>query len=201
MGEIINKNRSFILLFLAILAVVIGILLLEKADSIQSSEEVVISNFEEKDKVFEEEKRRNLIKVDVGGAVKNPGVYELEEGQIVNDAILAAGGFSDEANLDFVEQNINKAKRVTDGEKIYIPQQTDVLGASEVESGYKSAGITDKININTGSLNELDSLPGIGPSYAQKIIEGRPYSKIEDIKKVSGIGISTFEKIKDLITV
>ncbi len=133
--------------------------------------------------------------VDVSGAVPRPGVYELPEGSRVNDAVEAAGGFLAEAD----KTNVNLAAPVEDGQKLEIPFQS---GLGPTDTG---GGSTDLIDINTASLQELDSLPGIGPTLAQAIIDYRnangPFLTIEDIMLVDGIGPSTFEQIKDLITV
>ncbi len=140
------------------------------------------------------------LRVYVSGAVVHPDVYELPAGGIVKDAIEAAGGATGEADLD----RINLALSVVDGQHIYVPrlgeESPPVSPPSEPSraSGVITGG---KININTASQSEIETLPGIGPSKAQGIIENRPYSSIEEIKKVPGIGEATFQKLKDLITV
>lgn len=146
------------------------------------------------------------IKVHVVGAVPRPDVYELLEGARVQDALDAAGGALAEANLD----GLNLAALVVDGQQLDIPYKDGVepietveLPGSETATPDPNAG--ERININTASLEELDSLPGIGLTTAQKIIDYRlangPFAKIEDILNVSGIGPTTFEGLKDLITV
>jgi len=134
--------------------------------------------------------------VDVAGAVPRPGVYELPDGSRVNDAVQAAGGFLAEAD----KTSINLAAPLEDGQKLEIPFVTGAAPA-----GVESFEAPVLIDINTASLDELDTLPGIGPTLAQNIIDYRdtygPFSFIEDIMNVDGIGSSTFEEIKDLITV
>lgn len=148
----------------------------------------------------------------VCGAVVNPGVYELSEGSRIDDAITAAGGFSEDADRTYV----NLAARLSDGSKLQIPtisETSDEALAKEIESfdtgdnGYKS-GASDGsglININTASQTELATLPGIGEGIAGKIIKYRDengsFKSIEDIMKVSGIKDKLFSKIKDQITV
>jgi competence protein ComEA len=131
--------------------------------------------------------------------VNRPDVYELPAGSIVKDAIKAAGGATGEADLD----RINLALSVADGQHIYVPSRGEE--SPPVSPPTEPPGTTSKaggrININTASQSELETLPGIGPSKAQGIIENRPYGSIEEIKKVPGIGEVTFQKIKDLITV
>jgi competence protein ComEA len=139
--------------------------------------------------------------VHITGAVPRPGVYALPEGARVQDGISAAGGFLAEAD----KFGINLARVLEDGEQIDIPYSA---GASIVIPTPGIEVITSSselIDINTAAQFELESLPGIGPTTAQKIIEYReangPFASIEDIVNVSGIGPGTFERIKDLITV
>jgi competence protein ComEA len=137
--------------------------------------------------------------------VAHPDVYELSYDSIVKDAIEAAGGPTGEADLN----RINLARRVHDEEQIYVPQKGEESfpvsppsGPSAPSSSSQEGG---KVNINTATAEELDTLPGVGPSIAQRIIDYRttngPFQSIEDIKNVKGIGDATFEKLKDKITV
>jgi competence protein ComEA len=131
--------------------------------------------------------------VDIDGAVINPGVYQLNDGDRVNDAIIMAGGLTETAYT----KNLNKARKLVDGEKIYI------LTEDEIESE-DVPGNSGLININTATINDLMSLPGIGEVYAQRIIDYRNiknFSNIEQIKEIEGIGDKTFEKINTLITI
>jgi len=140
------------------------------------------------------------VQVYVSGAVTHPDVYELPTESIVKDAIEAAGGATSEADLD----RINLALLVADGQHIYVPQQGEEsppVSPPTEPTGTTSAEAEGKVNINTASQSEIETLPGIGPSRAQGIIENRPYESIEDIQKVPGIGEATFQKLKDLITV
>jgi len=134
--------------------------------------------------------------VDVAGAVPRPGVYELPVGSRVNDAVQAAGGFLAEAD----KANINLAAPLEDGQKLEIPF---LPGAATAGVPQPTEPPAEVININTATLEELQSLPGIGPTLAQAIIDYREtngdFYFIEDIMNVSGIGPSTFENIKDLI--
>src|SRR5512138_284576 len=141
------------------------------------------------------------IVVHITGAVPRPGVYALPQGARVQDGISAAGGFLAEAD----KTNINLAQALEDGQKLDIPF---IEGGSPVLATplpQVIATTTDLININTASAAELDTLPGIGPTTAQKIIDYRtqngPFLNAEDIINVSGIGPGTYERIKNLITV
>ena len=140
------------------------------------------------------------LRVYVSGAVTHADVYELPAESIVKDAIEAAGGATSEADLD----RINLALSVADGQHIYVPklgEESPPISPPTEPSDIASGKAGSKININTASQSEIESLPGIGPSKAQGIIENRPYNSIEEIKKVPGIGEATFQQIKDLITV
>jgi len=143
------------------------------------------------------------VMIDVGGEVIKPGVYELNNGDRVNDALVAAGGLSAKADRDWVEKNLNKAEKVVDGQKIYIPKVGEILGDSVVGRD-ATHGVSTNIKIvrlNTATLEQLDTLNGIGPSIAQKIIDYRTanggFKNVEELKLVSGIGDKLFEKIKD----
>lgn len=134
------------------------------------------------------------IVVHVAGAVKNPGVYTLEEGKRVKDAIEVAGGALPEADL----LRLNLAQKIHDEDKLYVPKIGET--PEQLEQANESYGATvgissksdGKVNINTADETELIQLPGIGPATAQKIIDYRTtngfFKSIEDIKKVSGIG-------------
>lgn len=135
------------------------------------------------------------IAVDVEGAVVSPGVYKLKEGQLNQDAINAAGGFSADEDTEWVAKNLNLALKVTDGEKIYIPKE----GEAAVADQSSADEVSGLININTATESELDSLPGVGSVTAGKIIDGRPYTSIDELLDKKIVGNSEFEKIKDLI--
>lgn len=147
--------------------------------------------------ITEEEVGESEVFVDIQGAIKQPGLYQLAPNSRVNDLLIKAGGLSAEADREWVAENINLAQKLTDGAKLYIPKQ----GESPPSVGGTVAGrFIGKININTASQAQLESLPGIGPAYAQRIISNRPYQQIEDLLKVAGIGPKTLEKIKDQVT-
>lgn len=142
--------------------------------------------------------------VHLDGAVKNPGILTLAPGARLKDALEAAGGLLPDADM----QNINLAVTLQDGEKIWIPTlppQSTSLTTPNVAQQPSPERVTKLVNINTASQEELETLPGIGPVLAQRIIAYRtehgPFKTIEEILNVVGIGSKTFEKIKDLITV
>lgn len=140
------------------------------------------------------------IKVDICGAVKKPGVINLVEGDRVIDAINKAGGLTDKADI----LRINRSKYVCDSEKIIIPEIGEKIIVDDTNDS-DVIGIDKKININTASKDELIRLDGIGESISERIIRYRQknngFKSIEDIMKVSGIGQSKYEQIKDSIKV
>ena len=137
------------------------------------------------------------IKVDVAGAVENPAVYNLSSDARVEDAIKLAGGFSDNANADFISKTLNLSQKLTDGEKLYIPFQGESVGGVVGSGGAVGA----KLDVNSASEADLDNLPGVGPATAQKIIQGRPYSVVDDLINKKSVTKSIYDKIKDLIEV
>lgn len=143
------------------------------------------------------------VKVDVSGAVVSPGVYSLPNDARVEDALKQAGGVTQAADPAYVAKAINLAQKVADGMKIYVPQASEVpqMGASLVQ-GTSTSMLNEQtlININTASLADLDKLSGVGAVTAQKIIDNRPYSGIEDLVIKKAVSRSVYEKIKGEIT-
>ena len=158
-----------------------------------------------------------LIKVDVSGAVREPGVCELPNGSRVEDALKQSGGLSDEADKGWISRKLNLAAKLSDGDKLYIPKEGEVAGVAdppvEIPKSVSGGGLSavsqrpvtsGLVNINTASQSELEGLTGIGPVKAQAIIAYRssnPFDNIEEIMEVKGIGAGTFGKIKDRIVV
>lgn len=163
------------------------------------------------------------IYIDVSGAVYKPGVYEASAGARIGDLVEMAGGISYEADRYFVERNFNMARFVGDQDKIYIPFMFDIaLGTfteqkrvleylqplSEDASEISEVPQTDANNsqsqftlsLNEASAEELDTLTGIGPVTAQKIIENRPYITVEDLLNKKVVNQSTFDKIEPNIS-
>ena len=220
--------KKFILILIGISIVLGGAIFILYKNSEEEKEEVVDifkeeENNEEEEKIDDlpkEEKKEEVstVIVDIKGNVNNPGVYEVENGKRINDVINMAGGLTEDADTS----NINLAKIVTDEMTIVIYSKEEVLEKykSEVcicDCPYitNDACITNEpteeestsnlVNINTASVDELMTLPGLGEAKAKSIIEYRTkngnFTSIESIKEVSGIGEAIFEKIKDYITV
>jgi competence protein ComEA len=154
-----------------------------------------------------------MVRVYITGAVAKSDVYFLPQGSIIKDAVEAAGGF----NADADPERINQALELKDQQQIHVPRLDEVDPPPPVQGGSENndppaenntspespgGGI---ININTATLEHLDTLPGIGPAIAQRIIDYREkiggFKNIEQITEVSGIGEATFEKIKGSITI
>ncbi len=144
---------------------------------------------------------QNTIKVDIEGAVEHPGVYELKKGDRTEDIVKKAGGFSREADHRWIIKNLNLAVKLIDGAKIYVPflgESSSFVPPNSLNSPMNPPSL---INLNSVSQSDLESLPGIGPVTAEKIIAGRPYEKIEDLLNKKIVGKSVFEKIKEKISV
>lgn len=150
----------------------------------------------------------NAIVVHVDGAVASPGVYELAiASPRVRDAVDAAGGLAQGADTS----SINLALPLGDGQKVHVPFEGEAAGAEADSSGGDAAvgsvssSMPSLVNINSATAEELDSLPGVGPSTAAAIVEDRdangPFSSVEDLMRVSGIGEKKFAKLRDHICV
>lgn len=141
--------------------------------------------------------------IDIEGAVEHPGVYQIPMGSRVADALVAAGGLSSVADRERIAKTINQASKLSDGMKLYLPKTGEqTAGTSQISSDtVVLAASTKLININTASLDQLDTLPGIGPVTAQKIISSRPYGSIDELTRRSVVTQSVFGKIKEKISV
>lgn len=149
-----------------------------------------------KNKDVKTEKLEDNIIIDISGEIKNPGIYKMKGKVRLYEIIDKAGGLKEEANINF----INQARYVKDGEKIIIPSSRNSQGMDKESISNEN----NLVNINTASKEELLKLPGIGEVTAEKIINYRDnnnFTKIEDLKNVNGIGIATYNKLKDLICV
>jgi competence protein ComEA len=140
--------------------------------------------------------------VHILGAVAKPGLYQLHDGARAVDAVAAAGGFTAEAD----RQQLNLARLVSDGEQIYVPKVGEAGSGPPGSSAVGGAGaVGGKVNINTASESDLETLPRVGPTMAKRIIAWREangrFATIEDLMSVTGIGEKTFAELKDLVTV
>lgn len=191
------------LLILGILLVIVGIGMNFK-DSFWEKAEVKLTTKNISPTSVADVQVSNKVMIDVGGEVVNPGVYELNSDNRINDALVAAGGLAANADRDWVEKNLNKAEKLIDGQKIFIPNQveSEKLKVESEEILGVSTNLDNKIvRINTATVEQLDTLSGIGPALAARIIDYREsnggFKNVEELKLVSGIGDKLFEKIKD----
>ncbi len=192
---IYRKHKSFIVVVILILLVLVTFLLLTlsaKSYNVEDDVEVVKNN----DTFVATEKIEDK-KVYISGEVNNPGVYNISNGDRIEDIIRYAGGITEYAVVDYV----NLAEIVSDEQHIIIPSEENV----EASSTYINNNTSGKININKASEGELTQITGVGEATAKNIILYREsngkFTTIEDLKKVSGIGDKTFEKLKDQIDI
>ena len=143
------------------------------------------------------------IVVDVSGAVAQPGVYRLNGGALVSDAVERAGGPAPEADLTA----LNLAARLDDGDKLVVPTRSD--SPQSAEKGPSPSAFARRISLNQATAEELESLPGIGPVYAQRIVAyrekklregGRGFQSADELLNVPGIGPKRFAAVRDLVT-
>ena len=147
--------------------------------------------------------------VEVSGAVEKPGVYTLESGARIEDALIIAGGLSDDADKSWIEKFINRAAKITDGQKLFIPREGEQSTGSSANNiqGYQTtsssrgSGQQQFVNINIASAKELEDLWGIGPVTAQNIIEQRPYSNVEELLSKKILKTNVYERNRDVLTV
>jgi len=140
---------------------------------------------------------QKTISVDVSGAVLKPGVYQLNEGARIEDSIKAAGGFSDDSNKEYISKYLNMAQKLSDGTKVYVPLDGEMTVNTSGGTSAAGASTQSKLNINTSSQSELETLSGIGPVTASKIISARPYQSIDELTSKKIVSKAVFEKIKD----
>ena len=222
-----KKNNKIIILIILFICIIIFYLIFIKIkdnsfllfdDGIENNnleDNIIIKNND----IANEVDQKNNIVIHISGSVIKEGIIKLEEGSRIDDAIKKAGGLKDDADIS----NINLAFLLSDGCKIYIPSINDKKDNEinninnnqnfiKMESGVESINedlnnslINKKININNASYKELEELPGIGEATAKKIIDYRDengkFEKIEDLKKVKGVGSNKYDKIKDLISI
>ena len=212
----LNKKQKIVLIIIVIFAliVIVSYYIYNESNVFLKQEDMLENISYSEDLKTESEKEKNTIKVHISGAVNNEGIVELEENSRLVDAIEKAGGLKADAYTD----EINLAYILEDGEKIHIRTKEEfekskqenldevnnndetVENSNVIKNNKKS-----KININTATQTELETLPGIGKTTALKIInyrkENGKFKNIESIKDVKGIGDSKYEKIKNLICI
>ena len=215
MEAIIEKIKEYkIIVICAVLGLALGAFFLLKPTSQTSVKETNLqaevaavskdssSEKEIKKEEKEESPEQDLITVDVKGAVKSPGIYDLPVGSRVHDAVQKAGGLTEEAD----SKSLNLAQKVSDEALVYVPTKGEEAASQQAASGTSSSTSKDKkVNLNKASLEELKQVKGLGRKRAQDIIDHREangkFKSVDELKKVSGIGTKTIEKLKDYVTV
>lgn len=221
----INKKIVVYIIVISVIALIIYEVAIKKENLIENITDINTIETSEENETKEQEKVdiTKKIMVYITGEVKNPGIYELEENSRIKDVIEKAGGLKETADIT----DINLATILQDEDKITIPtkdktmeekQNTERIQSNKqsktTEKSQNTTSISTnttgknqntKVNINTATQTELETLPGIGQSTASKIVsyrkENGKFKSIEEIKKVNGIGESKYKKIKELIKV
>lgn len=183
-----NYKIPLILGGISVLAIVVSIVLL-----VQSTQTITPIEFSS-DRV--EASSSATLTVDVEGAVVAPGVYNLPTGSRVDDALASAGGLGPEADEELFAKTMNRAMKLVDGGKIYVPS----LSSSPQSPQSPQSPLSPLVSVNSASQSELESLPGIGPVTAQKIIANRPYQTLDELVAKKAVGTALFEKIKDQLS-
>ena len=209
--ENLTSKQRIILIIVGIIVIGMFIFYMSSQTRGITKDDTVFEDYE-MEELGEVTKEKIKIIVHITGAIQEEGIVELEEGARIKNAIEEAGGLTEDADLS----NVNLAYQLKDGQKIYIPRIADIEEVESIilQNGEEvildneenvNEGVDEKVNINTATSTQLETLPGIGSETAKKIIEYRQnngeFKKIEDIKNVSGIGETKFEKIKDSIIV
>ena len=214
MEAIIEKIKEYkIIAICAVLGLVLGGFFLIKPSSQTSVKETNLqaevaavskdssSEKEVKKEEKEESPEQDLITVDVKGAVKSPGIYDLPVGSRVHDAVQKAGGLTEEAD----SKSLNLAQKVSDEALVYVPTKGEEASQQTASGTTPSTSKEKKVNLNKASLEELKQVKGLGGKRAQDIIDHREangkFKSVDELKRVSGIGAKTIEKLKDYVTV
>lgn len=183
-----NYKVPIVLGGISLLAIIISIVLLVR--SVQTVEPILFSS-----EVASPSAAGAALTVDIEGAVVNPGVYTLPAGSRVDDALASAGGLGSDVDEEVFAKTINRAAKITDGAKLYVPE----IGIAQTSHNVYNTqnGI---VSVNFATLAELDNLPGVGPVTAQKIIDNRPYQSLDDLVAKKAIGPSLYDKLKNSLS-
>ena len=215
MEELIEKIKEYkIIVICAGLGLVLGGCFLLKPSTQAPSKETNLQtevttvqrdSASEKEEKSQKEKteevvEQDLITIDVKGAVKSPGIYDLPVGSRINDAVQKAGGLTENAD----SKSLNLAQKISDEALVYVPTKEETAN-QDSHSNDSNTKENKKVNLNKASLEELKQVKGLGGKRAQDIIDHREtngkFKSVDDLKKVSGIGAKTVEKLKEYVTV
>ena len=203
--ELLLRYRFQILLLLSgAILIGLGVFFFKNRESLYSSSVEVLESSSVNKGIGSEE-----VVIEVSGAVETPGVYKLSINARVEDALIAAGGISVDADRNWMEKTLNRAAKISDGQKIYIPRINEQISGASASNlaGYQStslvggSSLTEMVNINVASQKELESLWGIGPVTAQNIIEHRPYSSVEELLNNKILKTNVYETNRDKLSI
>ncbi len=201
--KILKKNIfELILLGFAFILTFISFFFFLKNNNLQNQDLII------KEETEQPENPKKSVYIDVSGAVKKPDVYKLVSGSRLKQAINSAGGLTDDADSLFFSRYFNLARIVNDQEKIYVPTKDEtnqgLFENQPIQYQYLDSSqdlqTESLININSATQSQLEELPGVGKVTAQKIIDYRPYQSIDELLNKKIVNKSTYEKIKDLIS-
>lgn len=202
---ILKKYKQYVIAAIAVLTVLCGSILfaIVSANEKQSPEEAFVMTSTTQSESSESETASEQLYVDIKGAVKKPGMYEGTANMRVWDAVMLAGGVSEQADT----KQVNFSERIIDQMVIYVPMVGEEISFQSNSSDNKENQTKEanKVNLNQADEVELQTLPSVGQKKAQEIIRYREenggFKKIDDLKNISGFGEKTFEKLKESITV
>ena len=203
----LKQKRIIVIVGIIVLVLIIIYFYNSRLEPPQLEDDILVEENQTNSNLGNKTDEKDLIIIHITGAVKMPGIVKLEEGARIEDAINKAGGLTEDADIS----KVNLAYVLEDGVKIKIPSNSDIgdLGENIIINGsgdniledFENSSDNNILNINKATEQELEDLPGIGPSLASKIIEYRnkngKFSSVEDIKNVNGIGESKYENIKE----
>ncbi len=207
----IKQKKIIVIVGIIVLVLIIIYFYNSRLETPQLEDDILIEENQTNSNLSSKNEEKDLIIIHITGAIKIPGIVKLEEGARIEDAINKAGGLTEDADIS----RVNLAYVLEDGVKIKIPSNSDIgdLGENIIINGsgdniledFENSSDNNILNINKATEQELEDLPGIGPSLASKIIEYRnkngKFSSVEDIKNVNGIGESKYENIKEKLCV
>jgi len=206
-----KTNKLYFVLSFAFFCLFLAILTIFLVVNYQQNKKPLLSSFNNNVSIIEETEAKTkvistMIVVDIGGAIKNSGVYQLAEESRLADLVKNAGGFKEEEiNKLWLQKNLNLAEKLTDGKKYYIPYLgemiiEDLTSFNNDNNQLFQENIDNLISINQAALKTLTTLPSVGEVRGQAIIDNRPYTKIEELLTNEVVTETIFEKIKNLIT-
>jgi competence protein ComEA len=185
----LNKN---------ILAVCFFLLLIISASNVVFT--YYTENFRPEKLIKLDEKYEHKLFAYISGAVVNPGVYEVDQDTKLIDLIYAAGGYDENIDPQFLNENLNLSQKIFNEDHIYIPYRSASELKADQSTNENTNNNSSKISLNSATSDELDTLPGVGEATIRKIIDARPYESIDELRSVEGIGEKRFNDLKNLVT-